>query len=226
MDGVTHVVHLATVKETPDLVMDVTVKGLFQLLEVAKDSPTFKQFMLIGGDAGMGHFVRSSRPRFQRGRARTLAHCLASFQDANSVAKRAVLQAPGAGDRVAEVVGIPRLLRPVQGPRGGNARAVRRSFFRITCIAFLLRPFWPSRCSLREGGLHVLHHPRAKYWTPAVLSLSPTTHWIWGRYYIQYGLNGCCLMAPWIMEKDDFKCMPHLHMIPHCITITSLIALM
>jgi hypothetical protein len=36
----THVVHLATVKETPDLVMDVTVKGLFQLLEVAKDSPT------------------------------------------------------------------------------------------------------------------------------------------------------------------------------------------
>jgi UDP-glucose 4-epimerase len=27
MAGVTHVVHLATVKETPDLVMDVTVKG-------------------------------------------------------------------------------------------------------------------------------------------------------------------------------------------------------
>lgn len=36
----THVVHLATVKETPDLVMDVTVKGLFQLLEVARESPT------------------------------------------------------------------------------------------------------------------------------------------------------------------------------------------
>ena len=33
MEGVTHVVHLATVKETPDLVMDVTVKGLFMLLE-------------------------------------------------------------------------------------------------------------------------------------------------------------------------------------------------
>ena len=29
-----------TVKETPDLVMDVTVKGLFQLLEVARESPT------------------------------------------------------------------------------------------------------------------------------------------------------------------------------------------
>jgi nucleoside-diphosphate-sugar epimerase len=26
-----------------------------------------------------------------------------------------------------------------------------------------------------------------------------------GQYYIQYNLNGCCLRAPWIMEKDDFK---------------------
>ncbi len=25
------------------------------------------------------------------------------------------------------------------------------------------------------------------------------------QYFIQYGLNGCCLRAPWIMEKDDFK---------------------
>ncbi len=25
------------------------------------------------------------------------------------------------------------------------------------------------------------------------------------QYYMQYGLNGCCLRAPWIMEKDDFK---------------------
>ena len=31
-DGVTHVVHLATCKETPSNVMDVTVKGLFWLL--------------------------------------------------------------------------------------------------------------------------------------------------------------------------------------------------
>jgi len=23
--------------------------------------------------------------------------------------------------------------------------------------------------------------------------------------YLQYDLNGCCLRAPWIMEKDDFK---------------------
>ena len=56
MDGVTHVLHLATVKETPDLVMDVTVKGLFWLLEAARASDTLKRFVLIGGDAGVGHF--------------------------------------------------------------------------------------------------------------------------------------------------------------------------
>ncbi len=57
MDGVTHVVHLATVKETPDQIMDVAVKGLFWLLETCRVSPTFQQFILIGGDAGVGHFV-------------------------------------------------------------------------------------------------------------------------------------------------------------------------
>jgi nucleoside-diphosphate-sugar epimerase len=25
------------------------------------------------------------------------------------------------------------------------------------------------------------------------------------QYYTQYALNGCCLRAPWIMERDDFK---------------------
>ena len=25
------------------------------------------------------------------------------------------------------------------------------------------------------------------------------------QYYTQYDFNGCCLRAPWIMEKDDFK---------------------
>ena len=38
--GVTHVLHLATCKETPDDVMDVTVKGLFWLLEACRASPT------------------------------------------------------------------------------------------------------------------------------------------------------------------------------------------
>lgn len=56
MDGVTHVLHLATVKETPDLVMDVTIKGLFWLLEAARQSTTLRRFVLIGGDAAVGHF--------------------------------------------------------------------------------------------------------------------------------------------------------------------------
>lgn len=56
LDGVTHVVHLATCKETPSDVMDVTVKGLFWLLEEFRVSPTARQFILIGGDAAIGHF--------------------------------------------------------------------------------------------------------------------------------------------------------------------------
>lgn len=57
MDGVTHVLHLATVKETPTEIMDVAIKGMFWLLEACRSSPTFQQFILIGGDAAMGHFI-------------------------------------------------------------------------------------------------------------------------------------------------------------------------
>ena len=56
MAGVTHVVHLATCKETPELVMDVTVKGIFWLLEAFRASATARQFILVGGDAAVGHF--------------------------------------------------------------------------------------------------------------------------------------------------------------------------
>src|SRR5215208_6531123 len=51
MEGVTYVLHLATCKETPDQIMDVAVKGLFWLLEACRTSPTFQQFILVGGDA-------------------------------------------------------------------------------------------------------------------------------------------------------------------------------
>jgi nucleoside-diphosphate-sugar epimerase len=57
MDDVTHVLHLATVKETPELVMDVSVKGMFWLLEACRVRPTFRQFILLGGDNSVGHFV-------------------------------------------------------------------------------------------------------------------------------------------------------------------------
>ena len=56
MTGVTHVLHLATCKESPEEVIDVTIKGLFWLLEECRSSGTFQQIILIGGDAGLGHF--------------------------------------------------------------------------------------------------------------------------------------------------------------------------
>ncbi|HEY3330605.1 MAG TPA: NAD(P)-dependent oxidoreductase [Capsulimonadaceae bacterium] len=113
MDGVTHVLHLATCKETPELVMDVTVKGMFWLLEEARSSDLFEQFILIGGDAALGHFV------------------------------------------------YPHPI-PVTEQQGHSA--------------------YPGCYALSK----VLEEVMLE------------------QYYIQYDLNGCCLRAPWIMEKDDF----------------------
>lgn len=115
MTGVTHVLHLATCKETPDQIMDVAVKGLFWLLEAARTSATFKQFILIGGDAGVGHFV------------------------------------------------------------------------------------YPHPVPVTEQQKHSAY--------PGCYALSKVLEEVMlEQYYIQYNLNGCCLRAPWIMEKDDFKC--------------------
>jgi UDP-glucose 4-epimerase len=114
MDGISHVVHLATCKETPGAVMDVTIKGLFWLLEAARQSSTFKRFILIGGDAGMGHF------------------------------------------------------------------------------------FYPHPVPITEKQRHSAY--------PGCYAFSKVMEEVMlEQYYIQYGLGGCCLMAPWIMEKDDFK---------------------
>ncbi len=114
MEGVTHVLHLATVKETPQDIMDVAVKGLFWLLEASRMSPTFEQFILIGGDAGMGHFV------------------------------------------------------------------------------------YPHPIPVTEQQKHSAY--------PGCYALSKVLEEVMlEQYYIQYNLNGCCLRAPWIMEKDDFK---------------------
>lgn len=112
--GVDHVVHMATCKETPEAVMDVTVKGLFWLLEEARGSSTLKQFMLIGGDAAVGHF------------------------------------------------------------------------------------FYPRSTPVTEG------QPHSAY--PGCYALSKVIEEVMlEQYRIQYELPCCCLRAPWIMEKDDFK---------------------
>jgi len=114
MAGVTHVIHLATCKETPEDVMDVTVKGLFWLLEAARESPTFRQFVLIGGDAAIGHFhYRLPLPATEEVPHQAYPGCYAL----SKVLEEVMLQ----------------------------------------------------------------------------------------QFCLQYDLNGCCLRAPWIMEKDDFR---------------------
>ncbi len=114
MDDVTHVLHLATVKETPEQIMDVAIKGLFWLLEACRTSPTFQQFIMVGGDAGVGHFV------------------------------------------------------------------------------------YPHPVPVTETQKHSAYqgcYALSKVLEEVMLE----------QYYTQYDLNGCCLRAPWIMEKDDFK---------------------
>lgn len=58
MAGVTHVVHLAAVKESPDLVFDVALKGLFHLLEAFRKSAQARQFILLSGDCVVGHIFQ------------------------------------------------------------------------------------------------------------------------------------------------------------------------
>ena len=112
--GVSHVLHLATCKETADDVIDVTIKGLFWLLEECRASPTFRRFLLVGGDAGMGHF------------------------------------------------------------------------------------FYPHPIPVTET------QPHSAY--PGCYALSKALEEdMLEQFGIQYDLDGCCLRAPWIMEKDDFR---------------------
>ncbi len=114
MRDITHVVHLATCKEIPEDVMDVTVKGMFWLLEEARLSSCFERFVLIGGDAAVGHF------------------------------------------------------------------AYKRD-----------RPITEDQ-------------PHRPY--PGCYALSKVLEEVMLEQYVtQYDLDTCCLRAPWIMEKDDFK---------------------
>jgi len=115
MQGVTHVVHLATCKETPEDVMDVAVKGLFWLLEEFRQSAAAERFVLIGGDAAVGHFFHRH-----------------------------------------------------PGP-------------------------------ITEDAPHMAY--------PGCYALSKVLEEVMiEQYGIQYGIDWCCLRAPWIMEKDDFRC--------------------
>jgi UDP-glucose 4-epimerase len=114
MAGVTHVIHMAAVKETPELAFDVALKGMYLLLEEARANPEFSQFILIGGDCSVGHM----------------------FQNYHAPITEA----------------SPRRAYP--------------GVYALTKV-------------LEEVMLEQAQH--------------------------QYGLNGCILRAPWIMEKDDFR---------------------
>jgi nucleoside-diphosphate-sugar epimerase len=95
-------------------VIEVTVKGLFWLLEECRLSKSFKQIILIGGDAAVGHF------------------------------------------------------------------------------------FYPHALPVTEQQKHSAY--------PGCYALSKALEEVMlEQYFVQYDLSGCCLRAPWIMEKDDFK---------------------
>jgi nucleoside-diphosphate-sugar epimerase len=114
LQDVTHVVHLATCKETPEDVMEVTVKGLFWLLEAFRASTTAQRFVLVGGDAAVGHF------------------------------------------------------------------------------------FHRHPAPITEDAPHMAY--------PGCYALSKVLEEVMVEQYgIQYGIDWCCLRAPWIMEKDDFR---------------------
>jgi nucleoside-diphosphate-sugar epimerase len=114
MDGVTHVVHLATCKETPEDVMDVTVRGMFWLLEAFRQSKTAQRFVLVGGDAAIGHF------------------------------------------------------------------------------------FYRYPAPITEAVPHRAY--------PGCYALSKVLEEVMlEQFQIQYGIDGCCLRAPWIMAEDDFR---------------------
>jgi nucleoside-diphosphate-sugar epimerase len=105
---------MAAVKESPDLAMDVSVKGMFVLLEEFRRQETARQFVLISGDCAVGH----------------------AFQ-------------------------------PYDGPVTETSE----------------RKAYPGCYALTKVIEEVMLE----------------------QYRHQYGLNGCILRAPWIMEKDDFR---------------------
>jgi UDP-glucose 4-epimerase len=114
LDEVSHVVHLATSKETPDTIIDVAIKGLFWLLEGCRGQAGFRRLILVGGDAAVGHF------------------------------------------------------------------------------------HYPHPLPVTETQRHSAY--------PGCYALSKVLEEVMlEQYYLQYDFPGCCLRAPWIMEKDDFR---------------------
>lgn len=58
LKGVTHVLHLAAVKETPGQAIDVALKGLYLLLDAFCRLRDGHQFILLSGDCVVGHIFQ------------------------------------------------------------------------------------------------------------------------------------------------------------------------
>ncbi|WP_027835520.1 NAD-dependent epimerase/dehydratase family protein [Maritalea myrionectae] len=113
MQGVTHVLHMATCKEMPEIIMDVTVKGMFWLLEEFR-AQQGQYFALVGGDAAIGHY------------------------------------------------------------------------------------FYPTSAPITESYPHKA--------APGCYSLSKVLEEVMlAQAHIQYGIQGCCLRAPWLVADDDLR---------------------
>ena len=81
MEGVTHVLHLATCKETPDAVMDVAVKGLFWLLEACRESPHVSAVCPARGRRRHGTLLLSlPGAGYRNAKAFRLSRVLCAFQ--------------------------------------------------------------------------------------------------------------------------------------------------
>ncbi|CDZ40533.1 Putative UDP-glucose 4-epimerase [Neorhizobium galegae bv. officinalis] len=78
MQGVSHVIHMAAVKETPEQIFDVALKGLFLLLDAFRKSDTARQFILLSGDCTVGHiFQRYNEPITETSARRAYKGCYA-----------------------------------------------------------------------------------------------------------------------------------------------------
>ena len=81
MPGITHVLHCATCKETPDDVMDVTVKGLFWLLEECRTSADIQTVYSHRWRRRAGTFLLSSSLASHRTtKARRVSRLLCALQ--------------------------------------------------------------------------------------------------------------------------------------------------
>lgn len=60
--GVDAVIHLATCKEDPDQIFNVSMGGMFHLLEAARRSDRLRRFILAGADAALGIFYNKNPP--------------------------------------------------------------------------------------------------------------------------------------------------------------------